>query len=207
MVNKKEQVEDIFAEVEKTPVSKKVIKKSKPVSRSRIVKQPVLPTNSNPINSRKGSPMRALVIFVIVVILGMAYVIISGFFDSGSENTTNTGNTNLTNYNPPATNSNSTTNIDNTDVTLPINVNTGPLDTDGDGLSDEEEIKIGTSLTSKDTDGDGLFDREEVEVYKTNPKLKDTDRDGMDDGVEIENGYNPNGEGLLLDLQEAIKNL
>lgn len=62
-------------------------------------------------------------------------------------------------------------------------------------------------MISSDTDGDGLFDREEVEVYKTDPKLKDTDGDGIDDGVEVDNGYNPNGDGLLLDLQKSIDNL
>ena len=47
-----------------------------------------------------------------------------------------------------------------------------------------------------DSDGDGLFDAEE-EIYKTNPKNPDTDGDGYLDGDEIENGYNPLGEGKL----------
>ena len=37
-------------------------------------------------------------------------------------------------------------------------------DTDGDGLADELETKIGTSITSKDTDGDGGSDYDEVKV-------------------------------------------
>jgi hypothetical protein len=37
------------------------------------------------------------------------------------------------------------------------------IDTDGDGLTDEEEIVHGTDPTKPDTDGDGLTDREEVD--------------------------------------------
>ncbi len=37
-----------------------------------------------------------------------------------------------------------------------------PLDSDGDGLTDEEERELGTDPNSADTDGDGLNDGEEV---------------------------------------------
>jgi Bacterial TSP3 repeat len=43
----------------------------------------------------------------------------------------------------------------------------------------------------KDTDGDGLSDDDEKNVYRTNPNRKDTDRDGRDDGSEVKNGTNP----------------
>lgn len=49
-----------------------------------------------------------------------------------------------------------------------------------------------------DTDGDGLSDRDEVELYESNPLLKDTDRDGNPDGDEVKNGYSPNGPGKLV---------
>lgn len=53
-----------------------------------------------------------------------------------------------------------------------------------------------------DSDNDGLSDYEEKDVYKTNYLLPDTDGDGYLDGAEVNNGYNPNGEGfLLLDSQ------
>lgn len=70
-------------------------------------------------------------------------------------------------------------------------------DTDGDGLTDEEEAKLGTSPNNVDTDGDGLSDREEINVYKTDPLNPDTDNDGYSDGVEVKGGYNPKGEGKL----------
>jgi hypothetical protein len=42
-----------------------------------------------------------------------------------------------------------------------------------------------------DTDGDGLSDGDEVSIYHTNPTVADTDGDGYSDGEEIMNGYSP----------------
>ncbi len=64
-------------------------------------------------------------------------------------------------------------------------------DSDGDGLPDEEEAKIGTDPNNPDTDGDGLLDGEEVKKYKTNPKDPDTDGGGIKDGIEVKNGADP----------------
>ncbi|MFQ5977143.1 MAG: M28 family peptidase [Candidatus Heimdallarchaeota archaeon] len=60
------------------------------------------------------------------------------------------------------------------------------VDTDGDGLSDREEVRVHlTDPTSLDTDGDGLFDGEEVLTYQTDPLNPDTDDDGLDDHTEL----------------------
>lgn len=61
----------------------------------------------------------------------------------------------------------------------------GPIDSDGDGLSDEMERRIGTDPHNPDTDGDGLNDGEEVLVYKTDPLNPDTDYDMLSDGDEV----------------------
>jgi outer membrane protein OmpA-like peptidoglycan-associated protein len=59
-------------------------------------------------------------------------------------------------------------------------------DTDGDGLSDGDEVhKYHTNPLNADTDGDGLRDGEEVTRYHTDPKLPDTDGDGLKDGEEV----------------------
>ena len=71
------------------------------------------------------------------------------------------------------------------------------VDSDNDGLTDEEEIQLGIDPRNPDTDGDGLFDGEEIKVYRTNPLDKDTDKDGFLDGEEVTNGYNPLGPGKL----------
>lgn len=61
------------------------------------------------------------------------------------------------------------------------------LDIDGDGLADAVETGLGTTVTNPDTDGDSLTDGEEVLTYGTNPLLVDTDGDGYDDNREIFN--------------------
>ncbi|MDA3840023.1 MAG: hypothetical protein PF572_02950 [Patescibacteria group bacterium] len=47
-----------------------------------------------------------------------------------------------------------------------------------------------------DTDGDGLYDDQEI-ILGTSPELADTDGDGFSDKDEIDKGYNPLGEGKL----------
>ena len=48
------------------------------------------------------------------------------------------------------------------------------------------------ALQQKDTDGDGLSDYDELNRYKTSPYLKDSDSDGYDDKAEIASGNDPN---------------
>lgn len=61
----------------------------------------------------------------------------------------------------------------------------GNKDSDGDGLTDAEEAKLGTNPQLKDTDKDGLTDGEEVKQYHTDPLNSDTDFDGLTDGEEV----------------------
>ncbi|MGL4655220.1 MAG: VWA domain-containing protein [Sarcina sp.] len=59
------------------------------------------------------------------------------------------------------------------------------IDTDGDGLIDEDEKNAGTDIKNEDTDGDGLTDGQEIITYKTDPLKKDTDSDGLTDLEEV----------------------
>jgi len=43
-----------------------------------------------------------------------------------------------------------------------------------------------------DTDGDGVSDFDEINLYESNPEAVDTDNDGVTDGIEIMRGFNPN---------------
>ncbi len=61
----------------------------------------------------------------------------------------------------------------------------GDLDSDGDGLFDEEEKHYGTNPLNPDTDGDGLLDGAEVKEHKTNPLDPDSDLDILKDGAEV----------------------
>lgn len=47
-------------------------------------------------------------------------------------------------------------------------------------------------LKTKDTDGDGLSDWDELNTYHTSPYLADSDSDGLSDGVEITQATDPN---------------
>lgn len=82
-----------------------------------------------------------------------------------------------------------------------------PIDSDLDGLSDEEEVVLKTNPALPDTDADELNDRDEVRVYGTDPVRADTDGDGFPDGVEVKNGYNPKGAGKIMNEQEDLKKL
>ena len=76
-------------------------------------------------------------------------------------------------------------------------------DTDGDGLSDDEEIALGTSPNTADSDGDGISDGDEVNTFGTDPLDTDSDGDGLSDSDEINiHGTNPlsqdtDGDGYL----------
>ena len=64
-------------------------------------------------------------------------------------------------------------------------------DPDHDGLTNLQEFLLGTDPHNPDTDGDGLSDGDEVNIYHTNPLVADTDGDGIPDGVEIATGTDP----------------
>jgi hypothetical protein len=78
----------------------------------------------------------------------------------------------------------------------PNNPADGLEDTDGDGLTNKQElVDYGTEIQVADTDDDGIEDGEEVvagaDGYITNPLLADTDGDGVDDGLEVAAGTDP----------------
>ena len=58
-------------------------------------------------------------------------------------------------------------------------------DSDGDMLSDMDEMLYGTSFFNPDTDGDGLSDYAELKLYFTNPNSTDTNGNGLSDAEEI----------------------
>ena len=65
-------------------------------------------------------------------------------------------------------------------------------DSDGDGLTDAEEVALMTDPVKADTDGDGLSDFAEVREHATDPLSVDSDGDGREDGAEIAAGFDPN---------------
>jgi len=86
--------------------------------------------------------------------------------------------------------------------------NTNPTnqDTDGDGLNDGAEIGTDPENTiadpnNPDTDGDGLNDGQEINTYNTNPKAKDTDGDGYTDSEEVLQPYSDPNDPTDPDVQ------
>jgi hypothetical protein len=65
-----------------------------------------------------------------------------------------------------------------------------PIDSDNDGLTDDEEVALGTDPNKADTDGDGLTDKEESDLG-TDQNKADTDGDGYSDGAEVNAGTLP----------------
>ena len=64
------------------------------------------------------------------------------------------------------------------------------LDTDEDGLSDEEEKRLNTNPKKWDTDEDGINDKKEKELG-IDPLKIDTDGDNINDMLEIKTGTDP----------------
>lgn len=64
-------------------------------------------------------------------------------------------------------------------------------DSDGDGITNSAEQGFGTNPLRPDTDGDGLTDFEEVFGHSTDPLSGDTDFDDVGDFIEVEAGSDP----------------
>ncbi len=80
-------------------------------------------------------------------------------------------------------------------------------DSDRDGLADNLELLVGSNALSNDTDDDGASDYDEY-IGGSNPLLNDTDGDGLVDGIEMSLGtsstdYDTDDDGLS-DLAEVM---
>ncbi len=57
---------------------------------------------------------------------------------------------------------------------LTVGVRDADLDLDRDGLTNREEYRRGTRADKADTDGDGISDYDEIHIYHSNPLVKDS---------------------------------
>lgn len=207
----KSPVEDILASTEsfstnKTSVNEKTETNAVPIkdplqvpAMERPLGNKIFAHNAQNINSNlnnsnnevtKKSPIIYLIFFLIILIFGVAGFFAYKYFfqDKNTESLNNsaTSNKNLENLlNDLKTVSPAE------DATPVVEEKVVDIDTDVDGLTDAEELELGTNPTQIDTDFDGLTDIEEINIYKTDPAKQDTDGDTYNDGAEVKNGFDP----------------
>lgn len=81
-------------------------------------------------------------------------------------------------------------------------------DSDGDKLTNKEELSYKTNPLLSDSDFDGVNDYDEVKKYMTDPNNDDSDNDNIIDGDEIKLGLKPDtdkSDGTILDNKRTFK--
>lgn len=81
-------------------------------------------------------------------------------------------------------------------------------DSDGDKLTNKEELSYKTNPLLNDSDFDGINDYDEVKKYMTDPNNDDSDNDNIIDGDEIKLGLKPDTDksnGTVPDNQRTFK--
>ena len=223
-------VDDIFADTDKTVEAKKFSGYYSDSTTAAVANPTDIETQKTGLSSSENAPSSSkgkilkigLIILLIILLLSLGYLVYAKFLagkttDSNlvknpmvvTEIPTTTTTTTNTQFGQDLT---STTTPTSTPVSeevvpvpsVPLATTTSPvstlIDSDSDGLTDQEEAILGTNPNLKDSDGDGLSDYEEVQIYKTDPLKMDTDGDSHNDGEEVKNGYNPLGAGKMTDV-------
>ncbi len=194
--------EDILSEIDSAEA---VIKgPAKPMSEPRIPVPPAITPPEKPVSKEPffKAHKKAFMI-IIIVLLGGTALAIGGWYGyklvsappSANAPTGGTNQGGVVNTNQPSVDSNLNQGVDTNQAPPPV------IDTDRDGLPDEEEAMYGTNPNEVDSDQDGLTDRDEVKVFKTDPNNPDTDGDTYLDGNEVRGGYDPKGPGKLLKIE------
>jgi len=83
-------------------------------------------------------------------------------------------------------------NVSDFDELMIYNSNPNKIDTDADGLRDDIELKMLTSLVDADTDKDGFKDVDDKFPIDTFNGMKDDDMDGLITKVEADSIFSPN---------------
>jgi hypothetical protein len=76
----------------------------------------------------------------------------------------------------------------NNEIRGPLNPKVSAADNTASATTQTSDDK----LKRQDTDGDGLSDYDEINVYHTSPYIADSDSDGIPHGIEIAKGTDPN---------------
>ena len=194
--------EDIFADEKDLTSPTPVMQPSTPNQSQKPV-PPEAPVYEDVVTSGPSRTLIILIVLVVVLLLGVAAVFAYTWMSRQSTVNTTIPANSVTTQIP--TNTQSATPLPVVPLAEqspePTNV---PVDTDKDGLLDEEEATFGTNPTLVDSDDDDLSDADEVKVWATDPLDSDTDNDGFPDGTEVKSGYDPKVAGArLLNLPQS----
>jgi len=80
---------------------------------------------------------------------------------------------------------------DNGNGTLEVLIGSGDINSQYSSEAGSAYLMSIPVSISPDTDGDGLSDVDEINIYHTDPNNPDTDGDGFSDGVEVAHGSDP----------------
>jgi len=218
-------VDDIFAETDKPSVGG--IQSDIETRRVGLnaTGESLPPLDMEPTSNNKSNLIIIVIVILGLAVLGGVYFAYTQLTKDKTENNPVTVTSNGTTKTNPATNNQaatenefvnsipginvsgeaSSTDTDNLSEVIVVATSTTStetetesiVDSDSDGLTDQEEARAGTNINVIDTDNDGLSDYEEVKIYRSNPLNTDTDEDGFLDGVEVKGGYDPNSTGKL----------
>lgn len=194
--------EDIFADDTDISSVAPVMQPSSPNQSQKPVPAEA-PVYEDVVTSGPSRTLVILIVLVVVLLLGVVAVFAYTWMSrQSSANTTIPANSVTTQI---PTNNQTTTPL----PIVPLAEQTPeptitPIDTDKDGLLDDEEATFGTNPTLVDSDDDDLSDADEVKVWGTDPLDSDSDNDGFPDGTEVKSGYDPKVAGArLLNLPQS----
>jgi len=193
--------EDILAGIEKEEDASVIRTPAQPAEKVEVPMPPAVPKAAR---TETKEPFfqahKKAIVFVFLIIIGIVILAAAGWYGYNyfvlAKPAVQPGNSALNVGSQMPVNANQAAVNQNINQAPPA-----PVDTDRDGLNDEEEGMYGTNPNEVDTDLDGLTDRDEVKVFKTDPNNSDTDGDTYLDGEEIRGGYDPKGPGRLLEIE------
>lgn len=184
-------VEDIFSETAADQDSQPSYQDYTTGSAGRVASESSPKTlGADDVFEDEGLSGKQKIILIAVAVLVVAGLAVGGYFLYNYMND-DLGTTVITNFNQ---NKNTNSILNHNDNQ---NENLNQVVTDLN-LANTNVEDLNTNVTQNDSDGDGLTDADEL-LYGSDMTNNDSDGDGYLDGEEVKNGYDPMGPGKLIE--------